>query len=77
MAQAATREAFGARPFVLKEIEFKKALFLPEKGSQVVQVILSPQKDEETSFSIYSSPGKVEQPQKSWTLHAIGKICQT
>ena len=77
MAQAATVEAFGTGPFVLKEIEFKKALFLPEKGSQMVQVILSPHGDEETSFSVYSSPGEVVQPQKSWILHAIGKIHHT
>jgi acyl transferase domain-containing protein len=75
MAQAATREAFGMKPFVLKEIAFKKALFLPDEGCQMVQIILSPDGDEETSFSVYSSPGKV--PQKSWILHATGKIRHT
>ncbi len=77
MARAATVEAFGARPFVLKEMEFKKALFLPEKGSHMVQVVLSPNGNEETFFSIYSSPREVEPLQKSWTLHATGKIRHT
>lgn len=77
MAEAATVETFGSRPFVLKEVEFKKALFLPEKRPQMVQVILSSYRDEETSFSIYSCPEEVEQSQKSWVLHVTGKIRHT
>jgi hypothetical protein len=74
MVQAATVEVFGIRPVMLKEIEFKKALFLPENDSQRVEVIFSPNGEKETSFCIYSHPGGEEQTPKSWTVHAIGKI---
>ncbi len=88
MAQAATTEAFGKGKYVLKEIELKKLLLLPEKGSQKVQVVLSSNTNEQVSFHIYShvagprndrsSPSRVT-PRSSgsesdWTLHATGKI---
>jgi acyl transferase domain-containing protein len=73
MAQAATIEAFGKGKHVLKEIELKKLLLLPEKGSQKVQVILSSDSNEQASFSIYSH-GADAAPNQDWTLHATGKI---
>ena len=73
MALAATVEVFGEQSFVLKDVEFDRALFLPESGTQTMQVILSPGADGAASFHIYSRPG--EQAGKSWTLHAQGKAC--
>lgn len=73
MAQAATTEAFGKGKHVLKEIELKKLLLLPEKGSQKVQVILSSDSNEQVSFHIYSHVADTASNQ-DWTLHATGKI---
>ena len=73
MAQAATTEAFGKGKHVLKEIELKKLLLLPEKGSQKVQVILSSDSNEQVSFHIYSHVAEA-MPNQDWTLHATGKI---
>ena len=75
MALAAAAEVFGAQSVALKDIEFRKALFLPEGGARTIQVILSPGADGAASFHIYSCPGGVAQSGKSWMLHATGKVC--
>jgi myxalamid-type polyketide synthase MxaD len=75
MALAAAVEVFGAQSFALKDIEFHRALFLPEGGTPTLQVILSPDANREASFHIYSRPGDIVQSSKAWTLHAIGKVC--
>jgi acyl transferase domain-containing protein len=76
MIQAAAAEAFGQRPYVLKEIELKKLLLLPEEGAQKVQVVLSTSADtQHLSFHVYShATGVPEQPRDSWTLHVSGQI---
>ena len=79
MIQAAAAEAFGQRPYVLKEIELKKLLLLPEESAQKVQVVLSTSADtqdtQHLSFYIYShATGVPEQPRDSWTLHVSGQI---
>jgi acyl transferase domain-containing protein len=85
MAQAATVEAFGPGKHILAELELKKLLLLPEKGSQRVQVILSSDAHEYVSFHVYSHSPEFEtqsslpihaQPKltNTWTLHATGKI---
>ena len=73
MALAAAVEVFGDQSFALKDVEFNRALFLPESGTRTIQVILTPGADGSASFNIYSRPG--EQAGKSWTLHATGKAC--
>jgi myxalamid-type polyketide synthase MxaE and MxaD len=75
MALAAAIEVFGTQPVALKDIEFRKALFLPEGGTHTIQVILSQAAEGAASFHIYSCPGGVERSDKSWTLHAVGKVC--
>jgi len=75
MAQAATVEAFGPGNHMLTELELKKLLLLPEKSSQKVQVVLSSDTNEQTSFHVYShSAGVPNQLPSQWTLHASGKI---
>lgn len=73
MALAAAVEVFGEQSFALKDVEFDRALFLPDGGTHTIQVILSPGADGAASFHIYSRRG--EQAGKSWTLHATGKAC--
>jgi acyl transferase domain-containing protein len=73
MALAAAVEVFGDQSFALKDVEFNRALFLPESGSRTIQLILAPGADGSASFHIYSRPA--EQAGNSWTLHATGKAC--
>lgn len=73
MALAAAVEVFGEQSFALKDVEFNRALFLPESGSRTIQLILAPGADGSASFHIYSLPA--EQAGHSWTLHATGKAC--
>ena len=75
MALAAAVEVFGAQSVALKDIEFRKALFLPEGGTRTIQVILSPGADGEASFHIYSCAGGEAHSGNSWMLHATGKAC--
>jgi acyl transferase domain-containing protein/acyl-CoA synthetase (AMP-forming)/AMP-acid ligase II/acyl carrier protein len=75
MAQAAAREALGAGPYVLTEIELKKLLLVPEQGVQKVQVVLSSEGKKQSSFHVYShATGEDAQLHHVWTLHATGKI---
>jgi len=75
MAQAAAREALGAGPYVLTEIELKKLLLVPEQGVQKVQVVLSSEGKNRASFHVYShATGEDTQQHNVWTLHATGKI---
>jgi acyl transferase domain-containing protein/acyl-CoA synthetase (AMP-forming)/AMP-acid ligase II/acyl carrier protein len=75
MAQAATVEAFGPGKHLLTDFQLKKVLFLPEKSSQHVQVVLSSDANQQTSFHVYShAAGMPDQPRGQWVLHASGKI---
>ena len=75
IALAAAAEAFPSQSFVLKDMEFRKALFIPEGGTRTLQVILSPGTDAAASVHIYSCPGDLERANRSWTLHATAKVC--
>jgi len=75
MALAAAAEAFPSQSFVLKDVEFRKALFIPDGATRTLQVILSPGADAAASVHIYSCPRDAEQANRSWTLHATAKIC--
>jgi myxalamid-type polyketide synthase MxaD len=75
MALAAAAEVFSSRSFVLKDIEFRRALFLPDDENRTIQVVLSLGADGTASVHIYSCPCGVAQPNGSWTLHATGTIC--
>ena len=75
MALAAAAEGFASQSFVLKDFEFRRALFLPDGETHTIQVILSPDTNARASIHIYSRTGDVEQQNRSWTLHATGKLC--
>jgi acyl transferase domain-containing protein/acyl carrier protein len=75
MMLAAADEAFSAQSFVLKDIEFRKALFLPDGEPRTIQVVLSPDAHAAASVCIYSRLRDAQQPNRSWTLHATGMIC--
>jgi myxalamid-type polyketide synthase MxaE and MxaD len=75
MALAAAGEVLGAQPVVLKNIEFREAVFLPDGATRTIQVILSQGENEAATFQVYSSGGDADYSGETWTLHAIGKIC--
>jgi acyl transferase domain-containing protein/acyl carrier protein len=81
MALAAAVEAFGAEPFVMKDVEFHKALFIHESATPIVQVILSPGTDGASQFHIYGwrgevphSVGEAAPSGAVWTLYSSGNI---
>ena len=74
IASAAAREALASRAIVLEDIEFHRALFLPEAASATIQVIVAPITEKAASFQIYGSSALTGQPGKSWILHASGKV---
>ena len=76
MALAAAGEILGAQCVVLKDIEFREALFVPDGATPTIQVILSHDANEMAAVHVYSCAGSREYSCKSWTLHAIGKVCR-
>lgn len=68
MALATASEIFGQESVVIEEIEFQKALLLPEGDPPSVQLTLDP---EENYFDIYS---KTNDNQQSWIKHVSGKL---
>src|ERR1700722_20271919 len=74
MASAAAQEALGSRSIALTDVEFHRALFLPNSASVTLQVIVAPVMDGTASFQIYSSRAEAGLSDKSWTLHASGKV---
>jgi acyl transferase domain-containing protein/acyl carrier protein len=71
LAHAAAAEVFGGGPHLLIDLEFKKALFLPDEGAQMMQMVFSPGTNGETNFGCYSHSGGGP---RQWVLHATGKI---
>ncbi|MBI4587208.1 MAG: polyketide synthase dehydratase domain-containing protein, partial [Candidatus Rokubacteria bacterium] len=74
MALAAAAETLGAGPWMLEEIEFHRALFVPESGARTIQVVVAPCAEGGASFHLYSCAGAGGRATESWTLHARGKI---
>ncbi|MBW4632371.1 MAG: thioester reductase domain-containing protein [Iphinoe sp. HA4291-MV1] len=68
MALAAAKETFKDGAYIIEEIEFKKAFFLPESSASIVQLSLEPS---QTSFEINSN---VKGAQSDWVRHATGKL---
>ncbi len=74
MASAAAQEALGSQSIALTDVEFHRALFLPDGASTALQLIVAPGADGAASFQIYSSRAEAGLSAKSWTLHASGKV---
>jgi myxalamid-type polyketide synthase MxaE and MxaD len=75
MALSAAGEIFAAQSVVLKDIEFREALFLPDGATRTIQVVLSHGEGEAAAVHVYSCAAGAAYSGKSWTLHAIAKIC--
>jgi acyl transferase domain-containing protein/acyl carrier protein len=74
MILAAALDALGSRSVAINDIEFHRALFLPDGASPTVQMILTPCADGTASFQIYSCSAEAEQSAKSWLLHVSGEV---
>ncbi|MHC5767581.1 MAG: SDR family NAD(P)-dependent oxidoreductase [Nostoc sp.] len=68
MALVAGSEIFKDGAYIIEEIEFQKALFLPESSASILQLSLEPS---QTSFEINSN---VKGAQSDWIRHATGKL---
>ena len=69
MVLAAASKTFGDNTYFLKDIEFRKAIFLSETDYRSVEVILSDLANQEASFHIYS-----QMDNKVWVLNIVGKV---
>jgi acyl transferase domain-containing protein/acyl carrier protein len=72
MVLAAGREIFGQQSYLLEEVEFQRALFLPEDDSSVcLQLTCEPA---EASFHFDSQTGPSD---AKWTRHVTGQLRPT
>jgi len=72
MASAAAQKALSSQSIALADVEFHRALFIPDDASTTIQVIVAPRDDGSASFQIHSSSAQAES--SSWTLHGSGKV---
>lgn len=70
MVLAAARDVFGTGTYVLEDIGFHKALFLPDDDEPILQTVLNPQA---ASFEIY---GRGSEKSTEWVLHASARLHQ-
>ncbi|MCC5600905.1 type I polyketide synthase [Nostoc favosum] len=69
MALAIASETFGEKAYIVEEIEFHKALFLPESDIPTLQCILD---SSQATFEIYSNAKDTQE----WVRHTTGKLTQ-
>jgi acyl transferase domain-containing protein/acyl carrier protein len=73
MGLAALKQALGEGNYILKEIEFKESLILPQKeqnsGFQALQIALTPDGE-----NIYRLQISSQLANANWKLHAVGKV---
>jgi acyl transferase domain-containing protein len=72
MALAAAREVFGEGTYLVEDLAFRKALFLPEVSDPRLQTILNPQ---QATVEIYSYTPTAS-GEARWALHATARIRQ-
>ena len=73
MALAAHAEAFGERPVTLRNIEYRKALFLSGDEERLLQVVLLRTGVDEATFHVATRAEGGDETQP-WTLHAEGQV---
>jgi acyl transferase domain-containing protein/acyl carrier protein len=73
MALAAHAQAFGEGPVTLRDIGYRKALFLSADAVHAVQLVLSAGAGGDSAFHIASRPADAPEG-TAWTVHASGRI---
>ncbi|MBW4567204.1 MAG: SDR family NAD(P)-dependent oxidoreductase [Tolypothrix carrinoi HA7290-LM1] len=68
MALAAASEIFKDGAYIIEEIEFQKALFLPESSASTLQLSI------ELSQTFFEINSNVKGAQSEWVRHATGKL---
>lgn len=73
MALAAANEIFGSGVYTVKELTFRKALFLPDISDPRLQTVLDPQR---ATVEIYSYTPTAS-GEARWTLHSTARLSQS
>ncbi len=73
IALAAANEIFGPGMYTLKELTFRKALFLPDISDPRLQTVLDPQR---ATVEIYSYTPTAS-GEARWTLHSTARLSQS
>lgn len=74
IAQAAAIEACGPGPHTLQEIEFQRAIFLPNEAARLTQVYLTPSGEKTLALQVFSRPVNSQATPAPWIRHVTGKI---
>lgn len=76
MALTAANEVFGEGPCVLADIEFHRALFLPEHTTRILQTTLVPSGDGHARFLVHSRPSRKtnNSGDDDWLLHMNARV---
>ncbi|MCM3904759.1 MAG: type I polyketide synthase [Pyrinomonadaceae bacterium] len=74
MALAAANELFGVGKHMIEEIEFEKALLIPERSTLRLQLVATRDELQQISFRFLSQLPDHCGPQQEATLHARGKM---
>ena len=72
MALAAGTEAFGVRPFQIREMSLPHPLLIPEERPVTVQSVINVQGNRLAEFKVFSQAG--EGAGRQWTLHAEARL---
>jgi len=73
MICVAAREAFGTNDCFVEDLSISQGLIMPETGSRMVHLVLSPPTAGKAAFKIFSAPGEPT-GEVSWTLHVSGLV---
>ncbi|QSQ15453.1 type I polyketide synthase [Myxococcus landrumensis] len=71
---SAVAEVSGSGPRTLTDVEFERALVLPESKRRILQVHLSPASGGPQRFHVHSRPVGGTTRESSWVLHARGEV---
>ncbi len=70
MALAAGKKIHSKRQFCLEDVVLHQAMILPENESKTVQLILTPQENQDYRFEIFS----FQDTSQTWVNHASGRL---
>jgi acyl transferase domain-containing protein/acyl carrier protein len=74
MVVAAANEAFSSKPNVLEDVVISESLTVPDDKARTVQLILTPEDSNKSSFQIFSSAEDESEEQEPWKLRANGTV---
>jgi len=65
------RAHFGVDDVVMETFLYREAMVLPEEGSRIVHLVLSPESEERATFKVFSTD---ERPGAPWIHHIDGEL---